>query len=119
MTKFGAPVFQIASWSNDKNLFQKLKEVPGVMQYDGSKVCPFGTIEIFIQAIKDINDEKYVVNIPVPDPYRDVTVLELKAICQTKKIKGYTKCNRADLIKLVKNNGGLPQPAPVQPVLTT
>jgi hypothetical protein len=116
IAKFGAPVFQIMSQPNSKNLFQRLKEAPGVMLYDGSKVHPSGTIDAFIQVIKDINDEKYVVNIPIPDPYRDVTVLELKAVCKQRKIKGYAKCNRADLIKLVKDNGGLPQPVPVQPV---
>lgn len=36
--------------------------------------------------------------------YKDYNVLELKSICKNKKIKNYSKLNKADLIKLLKNH---------------
>ena len=34
--------------------------------------------------------------------YKDYNVLELKSMCKDKKIKNYSKLNKADLIKLLK-----------------
>ena len=36
--------------------------------------------------------------------YKNNSVLELKSICKNKKIKNYSKLNKADLIKLLKKN---------------
>lgn len=106
-SRFGQPVFQIASQPNSKNLFQRIKETPGVVLYRGSNILPISDIATFIQAIKDINDEKYVVDVPKVDPYKTLTVAELKSVCQGRKYKGYTKLNRAGLIQLITDNGGL------------
>ena len=36
--------------------------------------------------------------------YKNYNVLELKSVCKNKKIKKYSKLNKAELIKLLKNN---------------
>lgn len=105
--KYGEPVFQIKQQPNSKNLFQRIKEIPGIVVYDGSNIYPVNGIDSFTQALTDVNDEKYVVEIPKIDPYKALTVIELKTICTGKKIKGYSKCKRAELIKLIEDAGGL------------
>jgi hypothetical protein len=111
IARYGEPIFQITSQPNSKNLFQRIKETRGVITYNGSKICPAKDLDTFIQAIKDINDEKYVVEIPKPDPYKTITIVGLKDACRAKGLKGWCRLSRADLITLVKDNGGLPQPA--------
>jgi hypothetical protein len=100
-------VFQIKQQPNSKNLFQRVKEIPGVIVYDGSNIYPVDGIESFTKLLTDVNDEKYVVTVPKADPYKALTVIELKTICTGKKIKGHSKCKRAELIKLIEDNGGL------------
>jgi hypothetical protein len=36
----------------------------------------------------------------------DITVIELRKICKSKGLKGYSYLNKADLIKLLEQNGG-------------
>lgn len=36
--------------------------------------------------------------------YQKLKILELKSICKKNKIKGYSKCNKEQLIVLLKEN---------------
>lgn len=105
--RFGQPIFQISSQPNSKNLYQRIKETPGVITHSANYVFPLAGIEPFLQIIKDINDDKYVVDLPKKDLYKGLSREDLKNVCRVRKIKGFSTLTRTDLIALIETNGGL------------